>query len=320
MPPQLKEPSEKGSTLISDTMKKHYLTLTVLLFLSLPLFAQNEAALQQAFEGITVVVKIDMPGTHQGIDLYPNRDRLMDFDSYQRRLKQFGASLRSGDSVLVTKVRVKDKNIEFHLGGGGYGTAADDTDTSVKFTPAPKSRREKQLEDDLKKATDPRVRKEIQDDLNYERRQRERDDARNRAIAEDAAEAKKDRIAQRRMEGGSRFNIWFEPRIPAAGLTPNQLSELLSEYLDFGQRRETRSQPPAVTPSPALDISDEAILRLRKGMTRTDVLALFGPPQRTSEKGTSDAKILVLMYQVGERDVQIELMSDVLIRYVISSR
>jgi hypothetical protein len=190
----------------------------------------------------------------------------------------------------------------------------------VKFSPAPKSRREKELEEELKNTTDSRERKRIQDDLNYERRQREREDSRNRAQAEEAAEAKKERIARRRLEGGSRFNIWFEPRIPAAGLTPNQLSELLSEYVDFGQRSDAQPQRPVTSSQPSAQISDDAMLRLRKGMTRTDVLALFGPPQRTAEKGNGDTKILVLLYQVGERDVQIELMSDVLIRYVISSR
>jgi hypothetical protein len=301
-------------------MKYNFLTLTFCFLLYLPAFAQNEAALQQAFEGKTVNVKIDMPGTHQGIDLYPNRDKMMDFDAYSRRIKQFGAALRNGDSVLITKVRVKDKNIEFQLGGGGYGTAGDDTDTSVKFTSAPKSRHEKELEDALKNETDSQARKEIQNELNYERRQREREDSRNRAQAEEAAEAKKERIARRRLEGGSRFNIWFEPRVPASGVTPNQLTELLAEYIDFGQRRDVQPARPVQSAFSNSSISDDTILRLRKGMTRTDVLALLGAPMRTAEKGNSDAKILVLMYQVGDRDVQIELMSDVLIRYVISSR
>ena len=295
-------------------------TLTLLLFLSVTASAQNEAALQQALEGKTVIVKIDLPGTHQGVDFYANRDKLMDFDGYSRRIKQFGAALRNGDSVLITKVRLKDKNIEFQLGGGGYGTAGDDTDTSVKFTSAPKSRREKELEEDLKNTTDSQERKAIQNDLNYERRQREREDSRHRAQAEEAAEAKKERVARRRLEGGSRFNIWYEPRVPASGVTPNQLIELLAEYLDFGTRRESPLPRPVVSSQPSPAINDEAMLRLRKGMTRTDVLALFGAPLKTSEKGSSEAKILVLLYQVGERDIQIELMSDVLIRYVISSR
>ena len=69
-----------------------------------------------------------------------------------------------------------------------------------------------------------------------------------------------------------------------------------------------------------VEVSDDAILRLRKGMTRADVLALFGQPMKTTEKGSSDTKILVLMFQVGERDIQTEFVSDVLVRYVITSR
>ncbi|HEX4950221.1 MAG TPA: hypothetical protein VFZ34_26375, partial [Blastocatellia bacterium] len=284
--------------------------LWLLLVITAPAFAQSEAVLQQAFEGKSVIVKIDMPATHQGIDLYPNRDRLMDFDSYQRRLKQFGAALRAGDPVLITRIRVKDKNIEFQLGGGGYGTAGDDTDTSVSAVTVPKSRYEKDLEERIKRETDPRRKRELQNDLNHERRQRERENERNRIAAEEASEIKKERIARKRLEGGSRFNIWYEPRVPIANINPANIKELLAEYLEFGGRSEP----------PPLQVNNDAILRLRKGMSRTDVLALFGPPQRTTEKGSGDTKTLVLFYQIGERDVQAEFVSDVLVRYVISSR
>ena len=89
--------------------------------------AQNEAALQRYFEGKQVRVKIDMPGTHDGIDLYWKKDPPVDFKTYSQRLKKFGVALRDGDTVRVTTVRLKQKNIEFQLGGGGYGTAGDDS-------------------------------------------------------------------------------------------------------------------------------------------------------------------------------------------------
>lgn len=56
----------------------------------------------------------------------------MDMKSYASRMKESGTSLRNGDSVLISKVKVKDKSIELQLGGGGYGTFGDDTDTSVR--------------------------------------------------------------------------------------------------------------------------------------------------------------------------------------------
>ena len=213
-------------------------------------------------------------------------------------------------AVLITKIRVKEKNLEFQLGGGGYGTAGDDTDTSVSAVTVPKSRYEKDLEEKVKRETDARRKKELQDELNYERRQRERENERHRIAAEEASEIKKERIARQRLEGGSRFNIWYDPRVPVAGVTPSEIRELLAEYLDFGGRSEPSRMP----------INDNAILQLRKGMMRAEVLAIFGTPLKTSEKGSGDTKILVLFYQLGERDIQTEFVADVLVRYVITSR
>ena len=70
--------------------------------------------------------------------------------------------------------------------------------------------------------------------MNRERRQRERENERNRIAAEEASEIKKERIERKRLEGGSRFNIWYEPRVPAEGVTAAAIRELLAEYVDFG--------------------------------------------------------------------------------------
>jgi hypothetical protein len=37
--------------------------------------------------------------------------------------------------VVISKVKLKSDNIEFQLGGGGYGVAADNVDGTVHFTP-----------------------------------------------------------------------------------------------------------------------------------------------------------------------------------------
>lgn len=44
-----------------------------------PAEAQSEQQLRQAFEGKYVVVRMDMPATHRGVDLYPDRDPSVDF-------------------------------------------------------------------------------------------------------------------------------------------------------------------------------------------------------------------------------------------------
>src|SRR5260221_8694523 len=114
------------------------------LALSVPAYAQSEAALIDFFEGKSVVVKIDMPATQQGIDVFPDARRPLDFAAYSARLKTTGVAIRNGESVLVTKIRMKDNLIEFQLAGRGYGTFGDDPD-SVYAASGPKSNREKGL-------------------------------------------------------------------------------------------------------------------------------------------------------------------------------
>src|SRR5271163_4457561 len=108
---------------------------------------------------------------------------------------------------MVTKVKVNKDNVEFQLGGGGYGTAGDNTDTSVHFTPADKSEREKELETQLNNETDPDRRRSLQRELDYVRSERERRDRIDRARAEDDAARRTQQIAIKRQQGGSRFNI-----------------------------------------------------------------------------------------------------------------
>src|SRR6476661_9724068 len=99
-----------------------------LMALTAPLLAQNEAVLRQAFEGKVVAVKIDMPATQQGVDVYPLDQIPIDFREVAQRLKDNSTSLRIGQQVMVTKVVVKkNSHIEFQLGGGGYGTFGDNT-------------------------------------------------------------------------------------------------------------------------------------------------------------------------------------------------
>ena len=51
--------------------------------------AQDQQALSQFFEGKQVVVKIDMPGSQQGIDIYPQRPNSLDAKAYGKRMKSF---------------------------------------------------------------------------------------------------------------------------------------------------------------------------------------------------------------------------------------
>ena len=51
-----------------------------------PVHAQTEWDLKQAFEGKFVIVKMDMPATQRGVDLYPDRQPSVDFSRPLRAL------------------------------------------------------------------------------------------------------------------------------------------------------------------------------------------------------------------------------------------
>lgn len=195
--------------------------------------AQTENDLKNYFEGKRVEVKIDMPATKDGINVYPERQRPLDFSRYSQSLKTYGTSLLEGDRIMVTKIKVKDKHIEFQLGGGGYGTLGDETSSSIYVPTAGKSRREKNLERDLRDETDDRRRRRLREELDELRRTRRREYNANRAEVAVTEEIAKARIQERRLQGGSRFNIRFDRKITANDLTPQVIMDALSEYLYF---------------------------------------------------------------------------------------
>lgn len=194
--------------------------------------AQSENDLKNFFEGKRVEVKIDMPASKDGINVYPERERQIDYGKYAQSLKTYGTSLLEGDRIMITKIKVKDKHIEFQLGGGGYGTFGDETG-SVYVPTANKSRREKNLERELRDETDDRRRRRIRRELEDLREDRRREDNENRAEAAVAEEIAKARVQEKRLQGGSRFNIRFDRKLIADDLTPRVIMDALAEYLYF---------------------------------------------------------------------------------------
>lgn len=274
-------------------------------------------------------MKIDMPATQQGADIYPQRTQALDLNSYSRRIKQFGAALRAGDPVMVTKVRVKEKVIEFQLGGGGYGTFGDDTDESVSVPERDKSQREKDLERQIKTETDAETKKRLRRQLDDLRNERERRNERDRVRAQEASEAKKQRIAGKRLQGGSRFNIRYEPRIPSDALTPQAVLSALSQYVDFGPEMlgaserlpsgadvRNEREPSAMNST----VPGDPASSLRKGMARQAVVSLLGEPSKVSEKEQGGLKIVTCTFERKDATILADFVSDVLIRYTVSSK
>ena len=144
------------------------ISVSFLLALSSSASGQSEAALRSFFEGKRVVVKLEMPGDKSGVDIHPESGQPVDYPKVGGRLREYGVALYRGDAAMVTLVKVKKKNIEFHLGGGG----SRGVDVPYVSTYVPKSNREKRLEDEYDRETDPARKRRLNDDLEDERRRR----------------------------------------------------------------------------------------------------------------------------------------------------
>ncbi len=304
-------------------MKKSF-SLLLLLVAAPALRGQDQGALSQFFEGKQVVVKLDMPGTQQGVDLYPQKDNMFDAKAYGKRMKSFPVALRNGDTVMITTVKVKDKLIEFQLGGGGFGTFGDDTDTSVQYIPASKSEREKDLENQLSSTDDPDQRNRIQRELDYLRRQRERDDQRNRAMAQQAAEVKKIQVNQDRASGGSRFNLKYNGKVPQ-NITPQEVMNTLAEYVSFPASMTGAGAPPVSTVDPATgpaasEAAADPLRGLQKGMSEEQVRALLGTPATAADADHDGIQVHSESFTEGNSLIRAEFVNGVLVRYSVDVR
>jgi hypothetical protein len=282
--------------------------------------AQNPDALSPFFEGKQIVVKMDMPGTQKGVDIYPDRTPTLDAKSYGDRMKQFGVALRNGDTVMVTKVKVNKDNVEFQLGGGGFGTAMDNSDTSIHFTPADKSAREKELENQLNNETDPDRRRSLQRELDRVRADRERRD--------DDAAIRTQAVAVKRQQGGSRFNIRLDAKKMGDSLTPQVIQNALAQYVAFPGDASGAGGAPVPTPtgapalverSPVERGGDPAQGGLRKGMTREQVEALYGPAAEANDHTDGGLTITTCVFKAKDVRVQADFVNGVMIRFLLSS-
>jgi hypothetical protein len=297
------------------------LVLLSLLIPPLAAHAQSEAALKEYFEGRTVKLKLAMPGAEDGVDVYPGTAKPVDFPRHADRLKDYGTALRAGDQALVTKVKVKAKLIEFQLDGGGYGTSGDETSSSVGVSSAPKTKREQNLEGELKREQDPVRRRAIKEELDDLKSRREREDARNRAAVAEAQESKKANIRQRRLEGGSRFNIRYKDGVPTTAIMPEAIKEALAAYVDFSE-----AAPAAAETAPALPVAGSVPTKRpapgglpTKGMLQADVDELLGTPQRTSDRMEGRLKVSTRVYPTMAGQVTAEFVEGVMIRFSMTS-
>ncbi len=289
-----------------------------------PLYGQSEARLKQSFEGRMVRVKIDMPATKDGVDVYLESSRKIDYSEYAKRLKRHGTAVKAGETILVTKVKVKDKLIEFQLGGGGYGTFGDVTRPHIPVPYPKETRREKNLKKDLENTTDPEERSKIKEELDDLRKEREREYARLQAETAEAQEVAKQRIRGQALAAGSRFNLRFPQGVPYEGLTPEAIMEALADFVEFPHENfagtgESTTESSAGRFAPSGASSADLLTQLRKGMTKKEVAVLLGPPESQSEGMEGTLKVETWVFRHGQMRVQADFVEDVLVRYSISS-
>jgi hypothetical protein len=301
-------------------MHRFLLPVCLVAAVASPVYAQSEPELRDYFEGKSVAVKLDMPATQEGIDVYPDARRAIDFAQYSARVKSTGVAIRKGESVMITKIRVKEKLIEFQLAGGGYGTFGDDTG-SVSAVTTPKSRREKDLENLVKAETNADRKRRLQSELNDLRSDREREDSRNKAVAATAEEAKKARIATSRLHSGSRFNIRYAEGVPR-GLDADGVMRALAEYVEFpfaSDRRPARP-PDRVTAQPMLPEPGPSAGAVRKGMTLAEAEQSLGKPEKTTTRTEGTLRVVTNSYSRGDQTITADFVEGVLIKYSIASR
>ncbi len=283
-------------------------TCVLLLALAAPAAAQTEEALRAAFEGKRVMPRIDMPGTSDGVDVHGDARHALDYKEYGDRLKRYGAAIHAGDSVTVTVVKLKKDLIEFQLAGGGFGTFGDDTSTSVSIPDARKTEREKELERRIDDERDHDRRRSLQRELDDLRDRRDRENRRIAAERERQSEAKRIRIAEQRLRGGSRFNLRYDDRVPE-GIRPQDLVAALAEFVDFGGGASPDSPPPTGD-----------ITALHKGMTRAEAERAFGRPTETSKKTEGALALTTLVFSIEDQRITADFVEDILVRYTISSK
>ena len=287
----------------------------LLLFAAQPLSAQSETALREFFEGKMVTAKLALPGTEDGVDIYPGAARPLDYPRYADRLKDYGTAIHAGEAVTVTKVKVKAKLIEFQLGGGGYGTFGDETSSSVSTREAPKTKREKNLEVEVKRETDPVKKRAMKEELDDLKADRERENARNRSEVAEAEEHRKQNVRQRRLEGGSRFNLRYPEGVPADALDPDAVISALTAYIDFGASAGVSSSAPL---QPAPSAAKPAGVP-KKGMLLQDVDALLGAAVKSSERKEGSLRVQTREYTTPDGRITAEFVEGVLIRYRLAS-
>jgi hypothetical protein len=197
------------------------------------------------------------------------------------------------------------------------GTFGDDTTTKVEAKATDKSDYEKDLEKQISETTDEDRKIQLQRDLDRERARREKQEAANQRAAQVASQMKAQQVADKRAQGGSRFNLRWPGSIPADQLTPEAVMKLLADYVEFSGATQSNAAP--ATSNGAAAGSPTA--QLKRGMKMEEVTSLFGPGKQLSESvGDGGLKTQVFEYLTDDRRVEVTCVDGLVVRFSVSSK
>ena len=218
--------------------------LILLLAAALPALAQSQRELKRYFEGTDLVVRIDMPATKDGVEVRTNKAPRVNVKEHNKKLDRYGAAYRDGEVARVSQILIKKEKIILLLGQGGYNGRVPKSTGRVRIQPTPKSKEEAQLESELIEL--PRgfyeIRRIAEAELDHYRAEREEEDARRYEEAVKAADANRYRALETARRAGSRFIIKFKKKNRRTLLTPEGLTDVLREYVDFSPQAVQAAQ------------------------------------------------------------------------------
>lgn len=286
--------------------------------------AAAAAALAKALEGREVRLRMDMPATAAGVDLHVQREPEIDAAEHARRLAAYGVAIGKGQTALVTKLKVNKKNIEVQLGGGGYGTFGDDDGLVIAKLDEP-SARQRELERERARTTDAQRKRDIDRELWQLREALRRQHAEAFRHAKALTAINQREIARKRLDGGSRFNIWYQDkRLEQWAPTPEELLYSLASYIEVlpaadGPPR-TVSLPPRKASGQQGPGTVDGAAALRRGMTTAEVYDLLGFPSRRAVSPQGDLDGSVESWETRTRVVEVTFVGGVVVKFTTTNR
>jgi len=229
---------------------KYWIVAMLIAVTAVPAIGAEPSALERALVGRKIVVPFDVPVSEYGVDFDGDHSMQRNDDARIDRLKTWGMSVRGGEAVTITGVRVSKKRIEILLDRGGLstlelmrlqdprfgvgGTATRSEDTGPHSTHA-----------ETRQAQRDRIM--IDGELGGPAESRARDAQIDRAVSDTTGRV----AAQITPTGewayfpgrGSRLRILFKDEVPAEMLDPKNLMLALSEHVLF-VREDTDSPQP----------------------------------------------------------------------------